>query len=120
VDQAVSGSDPGVTAGMANPGSSGEVHCSGDAPRVERLPPEVGVLLMVVGVAGLLLPGPVGSPFFIAGGVALWPAAFGRVEGWFQRKFPVIHRNGMEQMERYLADLERRYPGSLGDHKLEK
>jgi hypothetical protein len=117
VNHAVSESDPGADAGMATPGSNGEVQCSEDAARVERLPPEIGVLLMVVGIAGLLLPGPVGSPFFIAGGVALWPAAFGRVEGWFQRKFPVIHRNGMEQMERYLADLERRYPGPLGDHK---
>ena len=92
----------------------------GDGPppdlgaRLEHLPPEIGALLMVVGIAGLVLPGPVGTPFVVAGGVALWPAAFGRVEGWFQRKFPVAHRNGMKQIDRYLNDLERRFPGSLG------
>src|SRR3954453_7292223 len=94
-------------------GTGGEVGGEQAGPQLDRLPPEVGALLMVVGVAGLLLPGPVGSPFFVAGGVALWPSAFGRVEGWFRRKFPVMHRKGMEQMGRYLDDLERRYPGSL-------
>jgi hypothetical protein len=104
--------------GTGHPLSNGDGHApAADSHRLERLPPEIGALLMVVGIAGLLLPGPVGSPFFIAGGVALWPAAFGRVEGWFQRRFPVVHRTGMEQIERYLADLERRYPGSLESAK---
>jgi len=114
VDHAVSESEPGVTPGEGKPGSHGEGRAVEDGTRLERLPPEIGALLMVVGIAGLILPGPVGSPFFIAGGVVLWPAAFGRVEGWFQRKCPVAHRKGMEQIERYLDDLERRYPGSLG------
>src|SRR3954454_12514168 len=95
-------------------GTGGEGGGERAGPQVDRLPPDVGALLMVVGIAGLLLPGPVGSPFFIAGGVALWPAAFGRVESWFQRRFPVVHRNGVEQIERYLDDLEKRFPGSLG------
>jgi hypothetical protein len=115
VDQAASGSDPGTITGPGHPLSNGDGHRpSPDIHHLGRLPPEIGALLMVVGIAGLLLPGPVGSPFFIAGGVALWPAAFGRVENWFQRRFPVVHRTGMEQIVRYLDDLERRYPGSLG------
>jgi hypothetical protein len=80
---------------------------------LQKLPSEIGVLLLVMGVAGLMLPGPVGSPFVIAGGVALWPAGFRKVEGWFQRRAPRLYRVGMDQMERYLDDLENRYPGSV-------
>ena len=85
---------------------------TGFVHRLERLPPEIGVLLIVVGTAGVLLPGPVGSPFLVAGGVALWPSAFRRTEGWLERSSPRLFAEGMRQMERFLADLERRYPGS--------
>ena len=76
------------------------------------MPLEIGVLLIVVGTAGVLLPGPVGSPFLVAGGLSLWPSAFRKVEDWLQRMSPRLYEEGMRQMERYLADLERRYPGS--------
>lgn len=81
-----------------------------DAGRVRQLPKEVGVLLVTAGIGGLILPGPVGSPFLIAGCVILWPKAFARVETFFERKFPRMHREGVKQMRRYLNDLERRYP----------
>lgn len=81
--------------------------------RIGRLPAEIGLLLALIGIAGILLPGPVGSPFLLAGGLVLWPKAFGRVEGWFERRFPGLHREGVAQIERYLFDLERRYPGSI-------
>ena len=84
-----------------------------DALHLRSLPPEVGTLLIVVGIAGLLLPGPVGSPFVIAGGISLWPSALGRVDDWFKRRFPKMHREGMGQVGRFLADLEHRYPGTL-------
>src|SRR3954453_16588252 len=103
-----------MTPSPEGPRTGGEDGDEQVGARLERLPPEIGALLMVVGVAGLLLPGPVGSPFFIAGGIALWPSAFGRVGGWFRRKFPATHRTGMEQIVRYLDDLEKRYPGSIG------
>jgi hypothetical protein len=80
--------------------------------RLEKLPPEIGVLLIVLGMAGVLLPGPVGSPFLVAGGVALWPSAFRKVEDWLQRMSPRLFDEGIRQLERFLADLERRYPGS--------
>jgi hypothetical protein len=82
------------------------------AHELEKLPPEIGALLIVVGVAGILLPGPVGSPFLVAGGIALWPSAFRRTEHWLQRTSPRLYDEGIRQMERFLADLERRYPGS--------
>jgi hypothetical protein len=81
--------------------------------RFQKLPPEIAVLLIVIGTAGILLPGPVGSPFLVAGGVALWPAGFRKVERWFMKVAPGMYQKGVPQMERFLADLERRYPGSV-------
>jgi hypothetical protein len=78
--------------------------------RIEALPRELGVLLVVAGIWGLLLPGPVGTPFVIVGGVILWPAAFRRVENCFEKHFPRVHHLGMGQLKRFLADLDRRYP----------
>ena len=74
------------------------------------VPKELGVLLVVGGIGGLLLPGPVGSPFLILGGVILWPAAFKRVESCFEKRFPRLHRQGMSQIARFVSDFERRYP----------
>ncbi|QEH32375.1 hypothetical protein OJF2_08450 [Aquisphaera giovannonii] len=78
--------------------------------RIEALPKEVGVLLIVAGMGGILLPGPVGSPFLILGGVVLWPDGFRRVEDWFVRRFPDLHRKSVRQIGRFLDDLDRRYP----------
>jgi hypothetical protein len=78
--------------------------------RIRAMPKEVGVLLVVAGIGGLLLPGPVGTPFLILGGVMLWPRAFQGVETWFEKRFPRMHRQSMRQVMRFLDDLERRYP----------
>lgn len=80
--------------------------------RIKDLPKEVGVMLMTVGVLGFALPGVVGTPAVIAGGLVLWPKAFGKVENWFERKFPKIHKQSLHQIHRYLNDLENRYPDS--------
>ena len=40
------------------------------------MPKEVGVLLIVSGIGGILLPGPVGTPFLLLGCLMLWPRAF--------------------------------------------
>ncbi|MDR3620100.1 MAG: hypothetical protein P4L85_12175 [Paludisphaera borealis] len=80
--------------------------------RIEDLPKEVGVMLMTVGVLGMALPGVVGGPALIAGGLVLWPKTFGRVESWFERRFPKAHLHSMQQINRYLDDLEKRFPES--------
>lgn len=80
-------------------------------PDLQSLPKEVGVMLLSAGFVGFVMPGP-GTPAIIAGGLVLWPEGFGRVEGWFQRRFPQAHRTGMKQIRRYLRDLDRRYPWS--------
>jgi hypothetical protein len=83
---------------------------SGPPDLIGVLPREVGVLLIVAGVGGLLLPGPIGSPFLLLGLVTLWPRAFTRLEILFQHQFPRIHKKGTQQIKRFLADLNRRYP----------
>ena len=70
-------------------------------------------MLVSAGVIGVVLPGP-GAPALVAGGLILWPEAFGKVERWVQKRFPDTHRKGIGHMNRFLADLERRYPGSTG------
>jgi hypothetical protein len=81
-----------------------------EADLIGVLPKEVGVLLIIAGIGGLLLPGPIGSPFLLLGGVTLWPRLFTKLELSFQRRFPDLHRKGTRQVKRFLADLERRYP----------
>ena len=76
----------------------------------QRPPKELGILLLVGGVLGLLLPGPVGTPFLIIGGVILWPAAFSRLESCLVKRLPRTHKLGMAQINRFVSDLERRYP----------
>ena len=78
--------------------------------RIRDLPPEIAVLLISVGCLGFVLPGVVGTPAIVAGGLVLWPSKFARVEAWFEKQFPKIHHKSMEQMNRFLDDLERRYP----------
>jgi len=78
--------------------------------RIKDLPRELGVMLMTVGVLGIILPGVVGTPAAIAGGLVLWPKAFGKVENWFERRFPKTHKQSLYQINRYLNDLESRYP----------
>ena len=73
---------------------------------------EVGVLLIVSGIAGILLPGPVGTPLLILGCVMIWPKAFKRVNLFFASRFPRAHHLGALQSSRFLSDLERRYPAS--------
>jgi hypothetical protein len=80
------------------------------ARRIEGMPKEVGVLLVMVGLAGLVLPGPFGTPFILMGGVALWPRAFRGVDGAFERRFPKAHDQAARVVIRFLDDLERRYP----------
>ena len=77
---------------------------------LQGLPREVGALLMSVGALGVVIPGMVGVPAVIAGGLVIWPNTFRPIEGWLGRKFPKVHRQSLEQIRRYLDDLEHRYP----------
>jgi hypothetical protein len=82
--------------------------------RVQDLPKETGVMLVSVGLLGLVLPGMAGAPAILAGGLVLWPGTFGKLETWFERRFPKLHGQSMRQIERYVDDLNRRYPEAPG------
>jgi hypothetical protein len=79
--------------------------------KIKDLPKEVGVMLITAGIVGFILPGP-GTPAIIAGGLVLWPEAFGKLEAWLERSHPKVHRKGMQQINRFLSDLQKRYPYS--------
>ena len=93
-----------------DPSPENEAKDAADVERIRSLPKEVGVLLMVAGLGGLVLPGPFGTPFLVLGGVVLWPKAFGKVEDYFQKRCPRLHHEGLRQIDRFLNDLDRRYP----------
>jgi hypothetical protein len=80
--------------------------------RIHAMPAEVGVLLIVSGIGGILLPGPVGTPFLLLGCLMLWPKAFQRTGKCFETRFPKMHYHGVKQINRFLGDLEKRYPPS--------
>ena len=77
---------------------------------LQQLPPEIGTLLVMSGIAGMLLPGPVGFPLLIAGGVTLWPRTFQPMERWLSRRFPGAHREGVIQIKDFVGILQNRFP----------
>jgi hypothetical protein len=83
---------------------------SHEAELVGGLPREVGVLLLAAGIGGVLLPGPIGTPFLVLGAVMLSPRLFTKLENGFRKRFPRLHKRGTQQIKRFLTDLERRYP----------
>jgi hypothetical protein len=99
--------DPGAPSPAASVGND-----AGDFPNQRKVAREVGTLLIVSGIAGILLPGPVGTPLLILGCVMVWPKAFARIELLFEKRFPRTHHLGSLQSQRFLNDLERRYPVS--------
>ncbi|MCY2967705.1 MAG: hypothetical protein NT069_29430, partial [Planctomycetota bacterium] len=77
---------------------------------LKKLPMSVGAILMGVGVVGVLIPGPLGTPLILAGGLALAPRTFSRFEATFRRKYPGIHRTGLKFLGRFVQDFQNRYP----------
>jgi hypothetical protein len=92
------------------PSPTAQEAADGTRQKLRRLPPEVGAVLIAAGVAGILLPGPIGTPLLLAGGLALLPGVFGRAERWFERRYPTFHGEGMRYVDRFIDDLEKRFP----------
>jgi hypothetical protein len=78
--------------------------------RIERLSPEMGRLLIYVGMLGVVLPGVVGFPLVLAGAAAVTPGGPRRIARWMGRKPPRVVHACIAQIERLLDDLDRRYP----------
>jgi hypothetical protein len=103
--------DPTANSDPKDDGSHQTILEGAELDKIKHLPKEVGVVLITAGIVGFILPGP-GTPAIIAGGLALWPKAFGKLESWVERRYPRLHRRGMQQIHRFLDDLEKRYPNS--------
>jgi hypothetical protein len=85
-------------------------HDDSTVERIKGLPTSIGVILVAAGVAGLILPGPFGTPLLLAGGLVLAPRAFGRVDAYMKSRYPTARHHGVKMIERFLDDLQKRYP----------
>lgn len=80
--------------------------------RVEKLPRDVGWLLITAGLVGVVVPGVLGVPFLVLGGLVLMPLTSQRAEHWLSGHSPKMLKGSVRQINRFLDDLERRYPRS--------
>ena len=111
-------SDPCQAGDAASPPPEGaqsapepeELLNDGTRARIRRLPPEVGAVFLAVGVVGVIIPGPIGAPFLLAGGLVLMPNFFNKFEHWIEKKLPNIHDIGMRNVDRFIDNFERRFP----------
>jgi hypothetical protein len=71
--------------------------------RIQQLPREAGWVLITAGVVGLAVPGVLGMPFLLAGAIVLMPGGSTLLSRW-------AGDSAMRQINRFLDDLERRYP----------
>jgi hypothetical protein len=78
--------------------------------RLSRLPASVGLVMMAAGVAIMPLPGPFGTPLIVCGGLVVAPRTFGKINDFGKRRFPKVRQQALEIVERFLNDMEKRYP----------
>ena len=103
--------------GSDSPGTQETRHL-GLLARIGKLPAGVGVILMGIGAVGLIVPGPIGTPFILAGGLVLAPRIFGAVDRCVQHRLPTFYWTGMEAVERFMDDFEKRYPSGKAPAQL--
>ena len=80
------------------------------ADRIRKLPKDVGWLLFTAGIVGLVVPGVIGTPFLVLGSLMLWPKSKKKAELWLSGQSPKAFAGSMKQINRFLDDLEQRYP----------
>lgn len=80
------------------------------ADRIRKLPKDVGWLLITAGLLGLALPGVIGTPLLVLGSLMVWPSSQKKAAQWLSGQSPKAFRGSMRQINRFLDDLERRYP----------
>lgn len=78
--------------------------------RIERLPRDVGWLLITAGLVGVIVPGVLGVPFLVLGGLVVTPVTSRRAERWLSGHSPKMFKGSVRQINRFLDDLETRYP----------
>jgi hypothetical protein len=85
-------------------------HDDSTIERIKGLPTSIGVILMAAGVVGLILPGPIGTPLLVAGGLVVAPKAFGKLDAYMKTRYPGVRHHGVKLIERFLDDMQKRYP----------
>ena len=81
------------------------------AVRLTEMSNEVAWLLVGAGVAGIILPGVLGTPFFVVGVLVLLPGRAARIERWRQKYSSSSGMNlALKQINRFLDDIDKKYP----------
>ncbi len=85
--------------------------------RVRNLDRSMGWILISAGLVGIIVPGMIGTPFVLLGGLVLWPSCNQKVlEKWRKDSSSTLINGAMKQVDRFLDDLEGRYPSSGDKH----
>ena len=109
--------DPGApestahaSAAPGTPEHAGELNEDG-TPR-KRLSATVGAVCLAGGVLGLAVPGLPGWPLLIIGASVLAPRVpiLSKANNWMKEKMPEAHKAALKFEDRFLTDLEKRYP----------
>lgn len=100
------------------PGNGIRADLSGEdiIQRVKHLNRSMGWILISAGVVGVVIPGIIGTPFVILGGLVLWPGSEKLLDQWRKGHHSGFVNGALRQVNRYLDDIERRYPGK--DHPI--
>ena len=77
---------------------------------LDRMTPEVGWMMIGVGVLGVILPGLPGWPFFLIGGAVLVPGGKRRVGRWLDNHQGPVTDRSLKIVERFMDDLDEHYP----------
>ena len=85
------------------------------ASAIERQPREVGVVLIGLGAAGLVIPGPIppGAVFVAAGILVFRPGLIARFGAPLARRFPRVFRFLIGFFQDLGSGLQRRYPACV-------
>ncbi len=78
--------------------------------KIEHLTTEIGWLMITAGVIGVIMPVVPGTPFLLLGAAVVTPGGKRRLARWIGPNPPKFVRGAMNQLGRFLDDLEHRYP----------
>ena len=96
--------EPPVTEGPARPEEN--------QGNLTKPPREMGVLLVALGISELIPPEPIGMVLVVLGGLVFWLRGCRAVDGWLRRNLPKTHSGYTKFLDRFAADMERRYPST--------
>ncbi len=99
-----------------NPVSDEDIHPGSSenavVDRVKHLNRNMGWVLISAGLVGIVIPGVIGTPFVILGSLVLWPGSQKLLDKWRRNHRSRFVNAALRQVDRYLDDIERRYPAN--------